>query len=84
LDAKIFTNDIPSHTSKNLVCESCRPLCSIVQFLEIQIIKALKVKIPTFAQLSLLHFDDSKIPKRSGGLDIKSIKEDEIEPMASS
>ncbi|MDD9331184.1 MAG: glutamate--tRNA ligase [Wolbachia sp.] len=49
---------------------------------QIQMIRALKEKIPTFAHLSLLHFDDSKISKRSGGLDIKSIKEDEIEPMA--
>ncbi|MCX3065761.1 glutamate--tRNA ligase, partial [Wolbachia endosymbiont of Drosophila pseudotakahashii] len=49
---------------------------------QIQMIKALKAKIPTFAHLPLLHFDDSKISKRKGGLDIKSIKEDEIEPMA--
>ncbi|NSM57099.1 glutamate--tRNA ligase, partial [Wolbachia endosymbiont of Atemnus politus] len=49
---------------------------------QIQMIQALEAKIPTFAHLSLLHFDDSKISKRKGGLDIKSIKEDEIEPMA--
>lgn len=47
-----------------------------------QMIQALKEKIPIFAHLSLLHFDDSKISKRKGGLDIKSIREDEIEPMA--
>ncbi|APR99098.1 glutamate--tRNA ligase [Wolbachia endosymbiont of Folsomia candida] len=49
---------------------------------QIQMLQALKVKIPIFAHLSLLHFDDNKISKRVGGLDIKSIKEDEIEPMA--
>ncbi|EAL58253.1 glutamyl-tRNA synthetase, partial [Wolbachia endosymbiont of Drosophila ananassae] len=49
---------------------------------QLQMIKALKAKIPTFAHLSLLHFDDSKISKRTGVLNIKSIKEDEIEPMA--
>ncbi|WP_250294682.1 glutamate--tRNA ligase [Wolbachia endosymbiont of Oedothorax gibbosus] len=49
---------------------------------QIQMIKALKAKIPTFAHLSLLHFDDSKISKRKGGLDIKSIRENETEPMA--
>lgn len=49
---------------------------------QIQMIQALKAKIQTFAHLPLLHFDDSKISKRKGGLDIKSIKEDEIEPMA--
>ncbi|GFY65301.1 glutamate--tRNA ligase 2 [Trichonephila inaurata madagascariensis] len=49
---------------------------------QIQMIKALKAKIPIFTHLSLLHFDDSKISKRKGGLDIKSIREDETEPMA--
>ncbi|WP_341808753.1 glutamate--tRNA ligase [Wolbachia endosymbiont (group E) of Neria commutata] len=49
---------------------------------QIQMMRALKAKIPIFAHLSLLHFDDNKISKRIGGLDIKSIKEDEIEPMA--
>lgn len=49
---------------------------------QIQMIKALKAKIPIFAHLSLLHFDDNKISKRKGGLDIKSIREDETEPMA--
>lgn len=48
---------------------------------QIQMIQALNAKIPIFAHLSLLHFDDNKISKRAGGLDIKSIKEDEIEPM---
>lgn len=27
---------LPSHISDNLVCEGCRPFCSIVQFLDIQ------------------------------------------------
>jgi glutamyl-tRNA synthetase len=49
---------------------------------QIQMIKALKAKVPVFAHLPLLHFDNSKISKRKGGLDIKFIKEDEIEPMA--
>lgn len=49
---------------------------------QIQMIQALKAKIPIFAHLPLLHFDDSKISKQKGGLDIKSIREDEIEPMA--
>lgn len=48
---------------------------------QIQMVQALKAQIPIFAHLSLLHFDDSKISKRKGGLDIESIKEDEIEPM---
>ncbi|QIT36154.1 glutamate--tRNA ligase [Wolbachia endosymbiont of Brugia pahangi] len=49
---------------------------------QIQMIQALEAKVPVFAHLPLLHFDDSKISKRKGGLDIKSIKENEIEPMA--
>lgn len=49
---------------------------------QIQMIRALEAKVPTFAHLSLLHFNDSKISKRAGGLDIKSIRENEIEPMA--
>ncbi|MGL9682173.1 MAG: glutamate--tRNA ligase [Wolbachia sp.] len=49
---------------------------------QIQMIQALKAKIQTFAHLSLLHFDDSKISKRKGGLNIKFINEDEIEQMA--
>ncbi|WCR54370.1 MAG: Glutamate--tRNA ligase [Wolbachia endosymbiont of Ctenocephalides orientis wCori] len=48
---------------------------------QIQMMQALKAQIPEFAHLSLLHFNDSKISKRKGGLDIESIKEDEIEPM---
>ncbi|MDM8335369.1 glutamate--tRNA ligase [Wolbachia pipientis] len=50
---------------------------------QIQMIQALKAKIPMFVHLPLLlRFGDSKISKRRGGLDIKSIKEDEIEQMA--
>lgn len=49
---------------------------------QIQMIQALKAKITIFAHLPLLHFDDSKISKQKGGLDIKSIREDEVEPMA--
>ncbi|WCR57967.1 glutamate--tRNA ligase [Wolbachia endosymbiont of Ctenocephalides felis wCfeJ] len=48
---------------------------------QVQMIQALKAKVPIFAHLSLLHFDDGKISKRKGGLDIRSIKEDDIEPM---
>ncbi|QKX02033.1 glutamate--tRNA ligase [Wolbachia endosymbiont of Dirofilaria (Dirofilaria) immitis] len=49
---------------------------------QIQMILALKAKVPTFAHLSLLHFDNSKISKRKGGLDIRFIKKGEIEPIA--
>ncbi|MDG7056110.1 MAG: glutamate--tRNA ligase [Wolbachia endosymbiont of Meromenopon meropis] len=49
---------------------------------QIQMIQALKAKIQTFAHLSLLYFEDSKISKRKGGLDIKSLKEDEVESIA--
>lgn len=49
---------------------------------QIQMIQELKAKVPTFAHLSLLHFDNNKISKRVGGLDIRSIKEDGIESMA--
>lgn len=49
---------------------------------QIQMAQALKAKVPIFAHLSLLYFDDNKISKRTGGLSIKSIREDEIEPMA--
>lgn len=49
---------------------------------QIQMIQALKAKVPTFAHLSLLHFDNNKISKRVGGLDIRSIKEYGIESMA--
>ncbi|MDF0607363.1 glutamate--tRNA ligase [Wolbachia endosymbiont of Onchocerca gibsoni] len=48
---------------------------------QIQIILALKTKAPTFAHLSLLHFNDNKISKRKGGLDIRLIKKSEIEPI---
>ncbi|OEY86893.1 glutamate--tRNA ligase [Wolbachia pipientis] len=50
--------------------------------IQIQLIKALKAKIPVFAHLPLLHFADSKISKRVGGLDVKFIKESGIEPIA--
>ncbi|WFW29651.1 MAG: glutamate--tRNA ligase [Wolbachia endosymbiont of Menacanthus eurysternus] len=50
--------------------------------IQIQIIRALKAKIYTFAHLPLLYFNnDKKMSKRKIGLNIRSIKEDEIEPI---
>lgn len=46
---------------------------------QIQMIQALKATVPMFAHLPLLHFEDNKISKRVGGLDVKSIREDGIE-----
>ncbi|QKX01424.1 glutamate--tRNA ligase [Wolbachia endosymbiont of Cruorifilaria tuberocauda] len=48
---------------------------------QIQIILALKMKIPRFAHLSLLHFSNNKLSKRKGGLDIRFIKKSEVEPI---
>ncbi len=50
---------------------------------QIQIILALKTKAPTFAHLSLLHFNDSKISKRKGGLDIRLIKKMKLNQLRS-
>ncbi|QKX01296.1 glutamate--tRNA ligase [Wolbachia endosymbiont of Dipetalonema caudispina] len=49
---------------------------------QIQMILTLKTKVPTFAHLSLLHFNKSKISKRKGELNIRSIKKDGIEPIS--
>ncbi len=49
---------------------------------QIQIMNTLKASIPNFAHLSLLHIGDDKISKRNGGLDIKSLRQDGLEPMA--
>ncbi|MBV0899810.1 MAG: glutamate--tRNA ligase [Wolbachia endosymbiont of Fragariocoptes setiger] len=50
--------------------------------IQIQMMLALGANIPQFAHLSLLHFDDNKISKRVGGLDIKSIREEGVESIA--
>ncbi|MDN5248286.1 MAG: glutamate--tRNA ligase [Wolbachia endosymbiont of Tyrophagus putrescentiae] len=50
--------------------------------IQIQMIQALKGKVPIFAHLPLLHFEDNKISKRVGGLDIKSIRNEGIEAIA--
>ncbi len=49
---------------------------------QIHIMNALKAKVPKFAHLSLLHMGEDKISKRKGGLNIKYLKEDGLEPMA--
>lgn len=48
---------------------------------QIHIMNVLKAKIPKFAHLSLLHMGEDKISKRKGGLNIKYLKEDGLEPM---
>ncbi|GHM58100.1 MAG: glutamate--tRNA ligase 1 [Candidatus Mesenet longicola] len=49
---------------------------------QIHIINVLKAKVPKFAHLSLLHMGEDKISKRKGGLNIRYLKEDGLEPMA--
>jgi glutamyl-tRNA synthetase len=48
----------------------------------IQIFEALGALAPKFAHLSLLKSKDSEISKRLGGFDIKSLRDEGIEPMA--
>lgn len=49
--------------------------------ISIQIIEALQAQIPNFAHLSLLKSQDAEISKRDGGFDIKSLRDEYIEPM---
>lgn len=48
---------------------------------QIHIMNVLKAKVPKFAHLSLLHMGEDKISKRKGGLNIKHLREDGLEPM---
>ncbi|MBQ4874525.1 MAG: glutamate--tRNA ligase [Rickettsiaceae bacterium H1] len=50
--------------------------------IQIQMMKALDGKIPRFAHLSLLKIGDEKLSKRDGAVDVNSLKEKGIEPMA--
>ncbi len=50
--------------------------------IQIQIFEALDAKIPTFAHTSLFKTKDAKMSKRTGGFDIRSLREEGIEPLA--
>jgi len=50
--------------------------------IQIQIAQALGYQIPQFAHLALLKGKDAEMSKRSGGFDIKALREDGIEPLA--
>ena len=50
--------------------------------IQIQIATALGYKIPQFAHLALLKGKDVEMSKRKGGFDIRSLREEGIEPMA--
>lgn len=50
--------------------------------ISMQITQALGGKEPVFAHLSLLKSKDSQMSKRTGGFDIKNIREDFIEPIS--
>ncbi|MFT6106909.1 MAG: glutamyl-tRNA synthetase [Rickettsiales bacterium] len=49
---------------------------------QIQIFEALNGKIPEFSHLALIKAQDGKISKRIGGFDIKTLREDGLEPLA--
>ena len=50
--------------------------------IQIQIAKALGYAIPHFAHLALLKGKDAEMSKRSGGFDIRALREEGIEPLA--
>ena len=50
--------------------------------IQIQMMEALNAKIPTFAHLSLLNLEGNKLSKRKGAIDVNSLRESGIEPMA--
>lgn len=49
--------------------------------IQIQLFEAMKSPVPKFSHLSLINHREGKISKRKGGFEIKSLKEDFIEPM---
>jgi glutamyl-tRNA synthetase len=50
--------------------------------IQIKIFEAFNAKIPNFSHLSLIKANEGKISKRIGGFDIKSLREENIEPMS--
>lgn len=50
--------------------------------IQIKIFQAFNAKLPNFAHLALIKANEGKISKRIGGFDIKSLREENIEPMA--
>lgn len=49
---------------------------------QIQMFEALGAPVPTFAHLALIKGKEGKISKREGGFEIRSLREEGIEPMA--
>jgi glutamyl-tRNA synthetase len=50
--------------------------------IQIKIFEAFDAKLPNFSHLALIKANEGKISKRVGGFDIKSLREENIEPMA--
>ena len=50
--------------------------------IKLKIFEAFDAKLPNFSHLALIKANEGKISKRVGGFDIKSLREENIEPMA--
>ena len=86
----IRDNGIPTYTFCSVVDDIEMKITDIIRgedhitntAIQIQIFEALKSKIPNFSHLALIKAREGKISKRLGGFDIKSLREDGIEPLS--
>ncbi len=91
----IRENNVPTYTFCSVIDDFDLKITDIIRgedhltntAIQIQIFEALKdlypdSSIPDFAHLALIKAKDAKISKREGGFDIKSLREDGLEPLA--
>jgi len=86
----IRENGIPTYTFCSVVDDIDFGVTDIIRgedhitntAIQIQIFESLGGKIPEFAHLALIKAKDSKISKREGGFDIKTLREEGFEAMS--
>jgi glutamyl-tRNA synthetase len=86
----IRDNGVPTYTFCSVVDDIDLKITDIIRgedhitntAIQIQIFEALGSKAPNFSHLALIKARESKISKREGGFDIKSLREEGFEPLS--
>jgi len=83
-------NNVPTYTFCSVVDDIEFGITDIIRgedhitntAIQIQICEALGGTLPDFSHLALVKANEGKISKREGGFDVKSLREDNFEPLA--
>lgn len=90
-DPILFREDgKPTYTLSSVVDDGDLKLTNIMRgedhvtntAIQIQLFNALGYEVPTFAHFALIKTKEGEMSKRVGGFDIRSLREEDIEPMA--